>query len=78
MVIFSENIKESQFIFSLIIFFIPKELKGRNQKQHFQGRVVRQGRKKYPWLVLICGGHLCLPSRSNWKRHANSTAGPLF
>ena len=41
-VIFSKNIKESQFVFSLIIFLLPKELKGKTKEQHFQGRVVRQ------------------------------------
>jgi len=45
MVIFSKNIKESQFIFSLIIFFLHKELKGKTEEQHSPGRVVRQGER---------------------------------
>lgn len=46
MVICSKNIKESQFIFSLIIFFLSKELKGESREQHFQGRVAREGREE--------------------------------
>lgn len=45
MVIFSKNKKESQFIFSLIIFFLHKELRGKTKEQHSPERVVRQGER---------------------------------
>lgn len=41
-----KNIKESQFIFSFVIFFLAKELKGKTKEQCFQGRVGRQEERR--------------------------------
>lgn len=57
-VIFSKNIKESQFVFSLIIFFLPKELKGKTKEQRFQERVVTQEERS------INTSHLFRPAES--------------
>lgn len=76
MVIFSKNIKESQFIFSLIIFFLPKELKGKTEEQHSPGRVVRQGERSTSHSFQPAESIIVSPAGTGELAREQSTAGP--
>lgn len=73
MVICSKNVKESQFIVALLIFFLSKELKGKGGEQHFQGREAGRGRKE--------GGPLACANLQSvavlWGERAEHSRTPL-